>query len=92
MATVSYFTASVPTNLICCKGGLHEEQPLNMVCLDPICRTSPLACSVCFSQIHKYHKVVGLNKFLDDYKRNIASGNGPMLQKKINKHHSALKI
>lgn len=39
----------------------------------------------------QYHKVVALNKFLDDYQRNIKSSNVSMLQKKISKHYTLLK-
>lgn len=34
---------------ICTKGNQHAEQPLNLVCLDSICRENPLICPTCFS-------------------------------------------
>ena len=49
MATVTHFTPNLPNHLICQKGAQHEGQALNIVCLDPLCRDDPLACSICFS-------------------------------------------
>ena len=98
MATVTHFTPNCATHFICPKGGQHEGQPLNIVCLDPLCRNDPLACSICFSQTHKvpmersqHHNVSALHKFLDDYQRNVGNSNPAMLQKKIAKHHNELK-
>lgn len=53
MAKVFHYVPDLTSKFICSKGGLHAEEPLNTVCLDPLCRNDPLACSVCFSQIHK---------------------------------------
>lgn len=49
MTKVLHFTPPITNTLICSKGGSHEEQSLNLVCLDPLCRSTPLSCSVCFS-------------------------------------------
>lgn len=40
----------------------------------------------------QYHKVVGLNKFIDDYSRNIGKCNSTMLQDKISTHYRSLKL
>lgn len=39
--------------LLCDRQGLHREEPLDLVCLDPLCRNNPLGCSVCFNEVHK---------------------------------------
>lgn len=46
---VSHYVPEKKRQLICGKGGLHEEQPLNYVCLDVKCRQMCLCCSVCFT-------------------------------------------
>jgi hypothetical protein len=53
MTKVYHYVPELNCKFICSKGGLHSEEPLNMVCLDPLCRNDPLACSVCFTRIHK---------------------------------------
>ena len=62
-----------------------------MVCLEKVCREDPLACSVCFSSAHKYHKVVSLDKFLSDYFGNVKRFSQPSLTKKISRQYSLLK-
>ena len=44
-----------------------------------------------FMLIKQYHKVVSLNKFMDDYQRNAKAPNERMLVTKINKHHEMIK-
>ena len=41
--------------------------------------------------IKQYHKVVSLNKFVDDYHRNAKDPNEKMLVTKISKHYSMIK-
>jgi hypothetical protein len=53
MATISYFLGELPASLVCTKGGAHEEQALNLVCLNQKCRNNPLCCCVCFTNNHK---------------------------------------
>jgi hypothetical protein len=53
MAKVLHYIPELPSKFICSKGGMHAEEPLNLVCLDPLCRSDPLGCSVCFVNIHK---------------------------------------
>lgn len=38
MATVKHYTPETKKTKICQKGGSHEGQGLNLVCLDPLCR------------------------------------------------------
>lgn len=44
-----------------------------------------------FMLMKQYHKVVGLNKFIDDYQRNAKSPNEKMLVNKISKHYGMIK-
>lgn len=49
MAKVQNYIPEVRTKFLCPIGGLHAEEVLNVVCLDPLCRNNPLGCPICFS-------------------------------------------
>ncbi len=53
MAKIVHYLPELNNKFICHKGGLHAEESLNIVCLDPLCRNDPLGCSICFSNTHK---------------------------------------
>lgn len=53
MAKVTHYLPQLTNKFICEKGGLHAEESLNLVCLDPLCRNDPMGCCVCFSNTHK---------------------------------------
>ncbi|KRW98486.1 hypothetical protein PPERSA_03317 [Pseudocohnilembus persalinus] len=51
----------------CCnKGGLHEGECLNLICLDKSCKNEKLLCSVCIQDYHSEHqkKIMPVKKFL----------------------------
>lgn len=83
MAKVVHYLPEANSRFLCHKGGLHAEESLNIVCLDPLCRNDPLGCSICFSNTHKYHKVVSVDKFIDDYARNVKKVSSSKNLKKI---------
>ena len=98
MAKVQHYIPEMTSKFICAKGGMHAEEPLNLVCLDPLCRNDPLACSVCFVNTHKvclsvtqHHRVVSVDKFMDDYARNVKDINENRTMKKISKYHCSVK-
>lgn len=58
MTKVFHYVPEASSKFLCSKGGLHAEEALNLVCLDPLCRNDPLGCSVCFVNVHKVQQLV----------------------------------
>ncbi len=53
----------------CPKGGFHEGELLNTVCLNDECKINALCCCVCVDELHKGHKTTTLKKLLIDAKQ-----------------------
>lgn len=49
----------------CKKGGMHNHEPLNIVCLDEACADSRLLCSICKAENHAAHKTQPLKYYID---------------------------
>lgn len=49
----------------CKKGGLHNGEPLNIVCLDNKCSEQMLICSICKSEEHDKHATQPLKMYID---------------------------
>ncbi len=49
----------------CKKGGMHNEEPLNIVCLEDSCCDQRLICSICKTENHTIHKTLPLKYYID---------------------------
>ena len=49
----------------CKKGGMHSQEPLNIVCLDEACVERRLLCSICKAEEHAKHQTQPLKYYID---------------------------
>lgn len=49
----------------CKKGGIHSQEPLNIVCLDEGCAEHRLLCSICKTEEHSKHQTQPLKYYID---------------------------
>jgi len=57
--------------LKCSKGGLHEGEVLNFVCIDANCKNKGLICPVCQNTTHAGYQTMHLKIFLNEIAKNI---------------------
>lgn len=50
--------------LKCERGGLHEGENLNQICMDQACQGQDLICCTCESELHANHRIIPLKVFL----------------------------
>jgi hypothetical protein len=67
-ATVEYLPVRYAD---CRKGGFHEGEPMNYVCLEEGCQDACLICNFCQEESHKGHQTKTLKRFLNNIMGNI---------------------
>lgn len=65
----------------CKKGGMHNQEPLNIVCLEDSCCDHRLICSICKTEDHAQHKTQPLKFYIDSLSTAFTEDNGDVRQK-----------
>jgi hypothetical protein len=54
---------------MCDKGGSHDGEFLNLICIESSCANKGLICSICKAESHDKHRVYPLRMFMEEIEK-----------------------